>query len=191
MLLVLPTLIAGFSFGQQSKELTGAIKETQAQKMGVKSSLGLVCRTCILLCTYQMGIMFCEISDCYWSIIIMVWCIFGKTSAYWCYLYMWIKIIECLRWMHCHEGLHMFWALVNEHGAWVKRVRTFEASNGSLILSKAFWRKTSSVNHLTAWREQHENKKAPGDHQLYTLWMHAQAISWDLSPHRTKKQFFF
>jgi hypothetical protein len=42
MLLVLPTLIAGFSFGQQSKELTGAIKDTQAQKMGGKSSLGLI-----------------------------------------------------------------------------------------------------------------------------------------------------
>lgn len=47
MLLVLPTLIVGFSFGQQSKELTGAIKETQAQKMGGKSSLGLVCRTLV------------------------------------------------------------------------------------------------------------------------------------------------
>ncbi len=59
----------------------------------------------------------------------------------------------------------------------------------SLILRKAFW--TSSVNHLTAWREeQHENKKAPGDYQLYTLWMHAQASSWDLSPLQTKNNFF-
>jgi hypothetical protein len=40
MLLVLPTLIVGFSSGLQSKEVTGAIKETQAQKMGGTTSLG-------------------------------------------------------------------------------------------------------------------------------------------------------